>query len=548
MSKRPNILFIMADQLRADYLGCYGHETIRTPNLDRLARSGVRFSRAYCQSTVCGPSRMSFYTGRYVGSHGATWNDTPLAVGEMTLGDHLAATGYRTVLVGKTHMRADEAGMARLGIQQGSTTGQRIAECGFEPELREEGIYNIVGDQSRHANAPYNQWLKEHGYEGDNPWHTAANSVTIDGKRTSGWYLDASPHPANVAAEHSETAYLTEEAIACIDRLGSADPWCIHLSYIKPHWPYIAPAPYHAMYDADAIQKPQRHERERTSPHPVYAAFQNLRVSQAFSDDAVREAVIPAYMGLVSELDDHIGKLLAALEVRNLLDDTIIVFTSDHGDYLGDHWLGEKDFPHEPSIRIPLIIRGPGLAEGHVSDALVEAIDCVPTFVDFAGGDAEHPRLEGRSLTPMLLGYDVEEWRETAFSEYDYSVLRVRDEVGQPIDRANFVTAVTERYKLIHFPGMSPMLFDLHDDPEELRDLGDDPDHAHVRELLTGQILDWSLRPRRVTESSAAIERRTDTQIERGILLGLRDEADHADALAAERARGAERLAKAGPV
>ena len=136
-----NILFIMCDQLRWDYLSCAGHPHLQTPNIDRLAARGVRFERAYVQSPICGPSRMSFYTGRYVSSHGATWNSIPLKVGELTLGDYLRPLGVRTALVGKSHMRADDEGMARLGIDPESQIGRRLAQCGFDPYERYDGLH-----------------------------------------------------------------------------------------------------------------------------------------------------------------------------------------------------------------------------------------------------------------------------------------------------------------------------------------------------------------------------------------------------------------------
>ena len=138
-----NILFIMCDQLRWDYLSCYGHPRLRTPHIDSLAARGVRFTRAYVQSPVCGPARMSFYTGRYVQSHGASWNGFPLKVGEMTMGDYLRPLGLDAVLVGKTHMQADSEGMQRLGIDPDSVIGVRVAECGFDPYERDDGLHAI---------------------------------------------------------------------------------------------------------------------------------------------------------------------------------------------------------------------------------------------------------------------------------------------------------------------------------------------------------------------------------------------------------------------
>jgi arylsulfatase A-like enzyme len=141
MPRTPNILWIMCDQLRFDYLSCYGHPTLRTPHIDALAARGVRFTRAYVQSPVCGPSRMSFYTGRYMRSHGANWNRFPLRVGEPTLGDHLRELGVRCALVGKTHMAADAEGMARLGIDPASSVGVLASQCGFEPYDRDDGLH-----------------------------------------------------------------------------------------------------------------------------------------------------------------------------------------------------------------------------------------------------------------------------------------------------------------------------------------------------------------------------------------------------------------------
>ncbi|MCC0045046.1 MAG: sulfatase-like hydrolase/transferase, partial [Brucellaceae bacterium] len=172
-----NILFIMYDQLRFDYLSCAGHPHLKTPNMDRLAAMGVRFSRAYVQSPVCGSSRMSFYTGRYVHSHGASYNGFPLKVGEITLGDHLRKIGMDAVLVGKTHMRVDEDGMERLGLARESIIGARVSECGFDVHVRDDGLWakGPAGYYDK-GRQPYNEYLRARGYAGENPWHDFANS------------------------------------------------------------------------------------------------------------------------------------------------------------------------------------------------------------------------------------------------------------------------------------------------------------------------------------------------------------------------------------
>lgn len=532
---KPNILFIMADQLRADYLSCYGHPTLKTPNLDWLASRGVRFNRAYAQSAVCGPARMSVYTGRYVLSHGSTLNDTPLRQDEWTLGDFLRPLGYRTVLVGKTHMRADLEGMRKRGIDPGSPSGHLVAEAGFETYSREEGIYLDHWPAEMRFGADYNNYLRERGYGGENPWHEWVNSVEIMGEVVSGWMLESAPYPSRAREEDSETPYLTRRAIECIDALGD-QPWCVHLSYIKPHWPYVAPAPYHALYSAQDVVPALRSEAERSTDHPVFAGFQRRRVSKSFSDDAIRAPVIVAYMGLIKQLDDQLGVLFAALKERGLFENTLIVFTSDHGDYLGDHWLGEKEFLHEPVVRVPLIVVDPrpeaNMTRGLVSDDLVEAIDLVPTFVDFGGGEPDHPRLEGLSLLPLIGGEPAS--REYSFCEFDYATMRFRRELGRSVDNTGIVAVIGKRWKLIACPGFQPLLFDLEIDPHELDDRAGDPACAAIRTELEQVLRDWALRPRRVTESDANVERRTDTQVTRGIKLGIRNVAELERALEEE--------------
>lgn len=220
MAKAKNILFIMFDQLRWDYLSCSGHPDLKTPNIDWLASQGVCFTRAYIQSPICGSSRMSTYTGRYVHSHGASWNGIPLKVGELTMGDHLRKAGMGCFLVGKTHMRADEEGMARLGLEPDSLIGARVSECGFDVFERDDGMLPEGPDGFYDPNGAkeYNKWLRNKGYESDNPWHDFANSgLDEDGNVQSGWFLKNSDKAANIAEEDSETPYLTGRGIEFIE-------------------------------------------------------------------------------------------------------------------------------------------------------------------------------------------------------------------------------------------------------------------------------------------------------------------------------------------
>ncbi len=527
-----NVLFIMCDQLRWDFLSCYGHPVLETPNIDRLAKRGVRFTRAYVQSPVCGSSRMSFYTGRYASSHGATWNNIPMRVGERTLGDYLRPLGVRTALVGKTHMYADKEGMAWLGLDPDSVIGTQVGQCGFEPYERDDGLHPTGPGGAYNPDRPrYNDYLNDEGFEADNPWDDWANAgEDEDGALRSGWFLRNAVRPARVPEEHSETPYMTRRAMDFIDEAAD-QPWCLHLSYIKPHWPYIVPAPYHEMFGPDDVLPAVRSDAEKEAPHPVLGAFQDFRVSKTFSRDEVRAAVIPAYMGLIKQVDDQIGRLLDFLEARGLMETTMIVFTSDHGDYLGDHWLGEKDLFHDCVSRIPLIVCDPrdeaDAARGTSNDALVEAIDLAPTFLDFFGGPPQPHRLEGRALTPLLAGDTPADWRRYVVSETDYSMLPARRALGIPVSQARMTMIATERWKYIHAEGFRPMLYDLVEDPQELVDLGADNSHETVRREMAEMHFEWARRvSQRVTKSDAEIEAMAGKNARRGILLGFWDETD----------------------
>lgn len=520
-----NILFIMADQLRFDYLGCTGHPSIKTPNIDALAKRGVRFDKAYVQSPICGPSRMSFYTGRYARSHGSTWNNIPLKVGEMTMGDHLRPLGVDTVLCGKTHMTADNVGMERLGLDPDSLIGTRIAECGFDVWDRHDGEIP-KGDLD--VPNEYQDYLRGLGYDGPNPWEQWANSAQGDDEEIlSGWLMSHADKAARIEEEHSETPYTTSRAIEYIDQAGE-QPWCLHVSYIKPHWPYIVPAPYHNMYGQDDVLPPVRCEEERANAHPVLQAYYQHRFSKVFTRDDVRETVIPAYMGLITQLDDQIGRLMGHLEKIGQLDDTLIVFTSDHGDYLGDHWLGEKELFHEQSVKIPMIIVDPSKAADHtrgtVSDALVEAIDLAPTFVDAVGGQVRKEILEGHSLLPLIHGSE-KAVRQYAISEYDYAFKAARETLNQPIGDCRLVMIFDGRYKLVHAEGFRPMMYDLQNDPDEFVDIGDDKQFIDERERMLEQLNLWYRKHHtRTTISEEQVEARVGGDMRKGIYIGFWDE------------------------
>lgn len=295
-----------------------------------------------------------------------------------------------------------------------------------------------------------------------------------------------------------------------------------------------------------------RAESERIDPHPVYSTLMAMRPARSFARDDVRARVIPAYMGLVKQIDDQLGVLFRFLDERGLTANTMVVFTADHGDYLGDHWLGEKDFFHDCAVKVPLIVVDPrpqaDAARGTASDALVEAIDLVPTFVEYCGGAPKPHVVEGRSLMPLLHGASPAGWRQYAFSEYDYAMLEVRLTLNQPIGDCRLYMVFDGRWKFIHVPGFRAMLFDLARDPHELHDLGADPQYQDERTRLREALFEWALRDHnRITTPDRRIEAYAHgQQLRSGILIGYWDEAELAEAQA--RSAAGDVKAAADPV
>ncbi len=532
MAENKNVLWIMADQLRWDYLSCYGHPHLHTPNIDRLAEQGVQFNRAYVNAPCCGASRMSYYTGRYCRSHGATWNFFPLRIGEYTLGDHLKELDVRSVLVGKTHMIADTEGMQWLGIDPNSDVGVNHAQCGFEVFERDDGLHLT----RQHQPSNYDEYLRQLGFEGDNPWHDWANSAEgDDGEVLSGWLIKNNGAAARIPEEHSETAYMTNRAMEFMDGAGD-QPWMCHLSYIKPHWPYIVPEPYHNMFPPETWIPVNRSEAEKVDAQPVFDAYIRSRICRAFAQDKVRDTMLGAYMGLIKQIDDHLGRLFDHMEKTGLMDNTMIIMSSDHGDYLGDHWMGEKDLFHDCSVRVPLIIRDPNssadASRGTVSQALVEGVDIAPTLLDYFNGQQKPHILEGKNLMPVLRG-ETDKVRDWAISEYDYVTREARGLLGVSAENARLVMCADQRWKFVQSEGFRPMLFDLDNDPNELNDLGasNNVEHVDIRLIMEARISEWARRHHNRTTKSHAFLDSVIGDEPPGIVIGVYDEDDYEAAL-----------------
>jgi arylsulfatase A-like enzyme len=520
VGKVKNVLFIMCDQLRADHLSCAGHPRLETPNIDALAGKGVLFPKAYVQSGVCGPSRMSYYTGRYMFSHGATWNRVPLSLREKTIGDYLLPAGIKVALAGKTHVLPDTDALERFGIEGGTAIDALMRAGRFEEIDRYDG-HHPPGSESG-----YPAYLRHHGYTSDDPWSDYVIAADgPDGQKASGWHMRNARLPARVAEEHSETAYMTREAMRFVDEMGEK-PWFLHLSYVKPHWPYMAPAPYNDMYSATDALPLNRTEAERTDEHPVLAAYRQHEESVSFSRPDAAAVVRPTYMGLIKQVDDWLGRLFDHLEKAGRMDDTLIFFTADHGDFLGDHWLGEKEMFYEEALRVPFIVYDPDPAadstRGTVDQRFVEAIDVVPTTLAALGLPPNDHLVEGRSLLPLTRGGTVEAWRDAVFSELDYSFREARLILKRNPHECRAMMVRTDRWKYVWWQDFRPMLFDLANDPHEQKDLGADPVHADIRREMEGRLDAWLKgRKTRVTVDDAYVAARTATHKKAGIFFGV---------------------------
>ena len=510
----------MCDQLRRDHLSCYGDSPVPTPNLDRLAARGVRFDQAYVQSGVCGPSRMSFYTGRYMSSHGATWNNVPLPAAESTLGDYLRAAGRTATLAGKTHVLPDTAALDRFGIEIESERGALLREGGFVVLDRYDG-HRPPGPESGYAD-----WLRARGYASADPWTDFVIAADDGGYAVSGWQMRNVHLPARVKEEHSETAYMTGLALDWIRAQGE-QPWVLHLSYVKPHWPYVAPAPYHARFrGADPGPIVHGTQDGTADEHPVVHAYRRHDECESFGRADVARHVRPAYRGLIAQVDDHLGRVFDTLAATGRMKDTLIVFTADHGEFMGDRGLGEKELFYDEIVRVPFIVYDPDsradATRGRADERIVESVDVVPTILDALGVAGASHRLEGRSLLPLTRGERVRDWRDAAFSELDYGFRRARLVLGRGVHECRAWMVRTREWKYVHWQGFRPQLFDLAADPFELADVGADPRHGRVRAKLRERLFDaLSTLKRRTTATDADVERNTDAHRRAGIHIGI---------------------------
>jgi arylsulfatase A-like enzyme len=480
MPKIKNVLFILADQWRAECLSALGH-LVRTPNLDALAADGVLFTRHYAQASPCGPSRASILTGLYLHTHRSGRNGTPLDARFTNIAREARGLGYDPALIGYTDTSADPRGRPPNDPALFTYEG---AMPGFTPVvlLPEQPVAWLAYLRALGYDMPTRDHLRAYRGRDDYPGADARGPTYA---------------PAIYKAEHSETAFATDRALDYIAARDGA-PWFLHLVYLHPHPPYRAPEPYHAMYEPAEMPGFRRAPsvEEEAKQHPYLAWHLSRERKAAEMPEAHLRQLRATYCGMIAEVDANIGRLVAQLKTSGQYDETLIVFSCDHGDMLGDHWYLGKEGYFEQAYHIPLIVRAPGGGRGRRVEAFTEGVDLMPTILDLLGGKIP-AQCDGESLAPWLGGETPAAWRREAHWEFDFrDVVNGAPEpaLGLRLDECCLGVIRDARYKYVHFAGLPPLFFDLAEDPHELRNRAGDPAHAARVLEYAQKMLSWRMR------------------------------------------------------
>jgi arylsulfatase A-like enzyme len=440
---RPNILWLMADEYRADCMGCAGHPVVRTPNLDRIAHEGVRFATTYTVSPVCSPSRASAFSGRYAHVHGVTTNQVPAHNGEIFLPSILKHNGYHTAMSGKLHFVP------------------RRFDFGFDQfwSFSAEGPTPETG---------YNAFLK-------NKYGSPGKFPIVPG--TCPWPDDPLGRDVGVfkhAPEDFETEWIADRALEFLrSRKGNAQPWFLYTSFLRPHSPSVLPKKYFDMYDPEKVPV----FKLPPNAHQLREAARN-RQKRHVIDDPIMERVMTAkYFGAITNVDDNIGRIFSELERLGMLDNTIILFSADHGNMLGEKARWFKGLEYDGSAKIPLLWRGPKGApenKGRVETKIIENTDLAPTVLDAVGIPVPEG-MQGKSFLKLARGNDPK-WKDHGFSQLRSGMVR------------------TPQWKLIDNSMKSSgdfELYDMRNDPKEERNLAAELKHKDLVADFAQQLTKW---------------------------------------------------------
>ncbi len=461
-----NILLLSVDQWRADCFGFLGHPAVKTPNLDRLAAESVVFRRHFTVAAPCGPARTSLLSGLYPFNHRSITNGTPFDARFPTLPGDLKLAGYDPLLFGYTDTSVDprtlEPDDPRLLTYEGVMDGFRQ-------------IVDVNGDNL----GAWLDALEAKGY--DRPERDGDIYLHAERPAEAKGFWDG---PARYKAEDSDMAFLTD---CVLDRLAqeTGDPWFYHLVYLRPHPPLIAPAPYNRIIPRDRVEAPL--PMGDGEAHPFLKVWAEQHRKGEYFDPAIDFTALSAndvtamravYYGLMAEMDFQVGRLLEALEDTGQLDNTLLVFTCDHGEMAGDHGLWGKGGWYDGAYRIPLMIRDPKRRKtaGRQVQALTESVDVAATVMDWLGKKAPQS-WDGVSLLPWLDGDTPPVWRDHVFWEFDFRDIEsgtYESALGLTPDQCTLNVWRSDNVKYVHFAGLPPLLFDLANDPGEQHNLAGD--------------------------------------------------------------------------
>lgn len=480
--KKPNILLITSDQQHFTTLGML-NDKIQTPNLDRLAREGMLFERAYCPNPTCTPTRASLITGLYPSQHGAWTLGTKLPESVPTIGDYLLDEGYRTALIGKAHFQPtreteEYSSLESMPILQDLNFWKSFDQkfYGFDHvELaRNHTNEHLVGQH-------YALWLEEKGCTNWRDYFLPPTG-TMSAEETYHW---------NIPEEYHYDAWIAERTNAMMDHYRESDePFFLWSSFFDPHPDYFAPSPWDTMYDDVDFEMPEvtPGEHEKNPPHfklsqqsdADFSAWKEtgyychgMHPHTSVTPEKARKNM-SVYYGMVSLMDKYIGKILDKLEETGMKNNTLVIFTTDHGHFFGQHGLHAKGpFLYEDMIKVPLIASMPGqIPAGVRSSAIQSLVDIVPTCMDFCGLTVP-PTMSGISEKDVWMGIQKKA-RDHAICEHHHepTTIHLKSYIG-------------ERYKItVYYNQTYGELFDLQNDPGEIRNLWEEPEYQTLKQEL----------------------------------------------------------------
>ena len=466
---RPNIVFIMTDDHAYQAISAYGSDRNQTPNIDRIARDGVRFDRCYVTNSICAPSRATILTGKYSHKNGHLDNYSAFDGDQTTFPKLLQAGGYQTALIGKWHLKSDPTGFDHWDILPGQGKYYRpdfVTKAGKRaiPGYVTDIITDKADQWLRTGRDPARPFVLMVQHKAPHrPWSPAAGALER--------YAEANvPEPKTLFDDYATRGKAARDAEMRISQMNpTSDLKLWEAGNQDRTWLYNHMTPA---------------ERAAWERHvdPRLPAFKQANPSGQDRTRWFYQLFIKDYLRCVDSVDEGIGRLLKTLDDLNLASNTIVVYTSDQGFYLGEHGWFDKRFMYEQSLRTPLVVRWPGVVRpGRVEDRIVSNVDFAQTFLDAAKIPAPAD-MQGRSLLPLLRGESPADWRRSFYYHYYEGVER-----DHKVNKHEGVT--TARAKLIHFYPLDEWeMYDLQNDPDELHNIYDRPEHAELRKELTAEL------------------------------------------------------------